>query len=59
MRQIKKRDGRIVQFNEQKIENAIYKAFLDDEFYKNGKHIYAEKADEHAKEMLERVIKKN
>lgn len=54
MYKVEKRDGRIVQFNKQKVENAIYKAFLDDEFGDK----YNEEANENVKEMLERVVKK-
>jgi len=58
MYKIEKRDGKIVQFDEQKIKNAVYKAFLDDEFCKDGKYIYIEKANEYAEEMTERAIRK-
>jgi len=54
MYKIEKRNGKIVQFNEQKIENAIYKAFLDEEL--GG--IYKEEAKEDAREITERVIRK-
>ena len=55
MLNIKKRNGKMVKFNEEKIEHAIYNAFLDKEFAVNGKHTYSESANENAKEMTERV----
>lgn len=58
MYKVKKRNGKIVKFDEGKIQNAIYKAFLDDEFCIDGKYVYVDNADENSKEMTSRVVKK-
>lgn len=58
MRQIKKRNGKVVHFDEQKIKTAIYKAFLDEEFRKNGEYIYIKNASNYADEITERVVRR-
>lgn len=53
---IKKRNGTIVAFDESKIENAIRKAFLDEEFMQDGEHLYKATADVNALEIKEKVM---
>lgn len=53
---IRKRNGKTVEFHKNKIENAIKKAFLDEEFISEGVHLYQEAADANAKEICEKVL---
>ncbi len=58
MIQVKKRNNKIVGFDERKIESAIKRAFLSEEISDDKKTLYSLEADESAKEIKDIVVNK-
>lgn len=56
MIKIEKRNKEIVEFNKEKIENAVIKAFLSKEFTINGEEIYKEESRSFAKGIANEVL---